>query len=109
MKHLQLQVITSLDHAKLETKNEKLKKSFFRFNDALKPSIIKLSESNLVARQTQSNNADVRFALVEPGLSLTECTDITFRVKNKTNWVGLGIALKNSVVDKKFKFNCKIY
>jgi hypothetical protein len=78
----------------------------FRFTDGLRAKSIILSERSLVAKQTESSNKELRFAIIEPSLPLHCKSKISFKVKNLANWIGIGICFKNVIVSKGYKFVC---
>lgn len=66
----------------------------YKFSPTLKPKNIALLKKNLGAKQNETNNADLRFALIEPCLSLNRPSKITFLVQKCFNWIGIGICIK---------------
>ncbi len=46
-----------------------------------------------------------RFALID-GPVQKKGSSIRFKIQKLKNWVGLGIAVRNNIVAKKYEFNC---
>jgi len=82
--------------------------NLFRFSETLKSKWISLNEGALEAKQSESKNEDLRFAVIEPPLPLHRPSKISFQIKNLANWVGIGICFKNIIAPKNYKFECKV-
>ncbi|EGR28180.1 hypothetical protein IMG5_181090 [Ichthyophthirius multifiliis] len=76
----------------------------FSFSQTLKSSTITLIDQK-ISTQTQNQDGENRFALLEPVLQLNKTAKFAFQVKNTTSWVGLGICLKNILQKRNFKFD----
>jgi hypothetical protein len=48
-----------------------------------------------------------RFAIIEQGTGIKGKT-IIFRVKELVNWIGVGICLKNRIIDVNYAFKCRL-
>ena len=66
----------------------------------LRKSIV-LSHGNIEAKQTKTNEG--RFIFVEQGIGKVY-QKITFQIINMKNWIGLGIALREKITSKNYKF-----
>jgi hypothetical protein len=76
------------------TKNQMDFVPSFKFSSTLKAKTIHLSKKLSVARQTESNNGDLRFVLIEPDLPVSRPSKIVFNIQKCVNWIGLGICIK---------------
>jgi len=90
------------------TKNQADFVPTYKFSPTMKSKTIVLVKKMVGAKQNESNNGDLRFALIEPCLSVNRPSKITFVVKRCVNWIGIGICLKQVVSGKNYKFSCNV-
>lgn len=80
----------------------------YKFSTTLKSKSIAVFKKSLGARQNETNNGDLRFALIEPSLPMSRSSKISFTIQKCVNWIGVGICLKDTVVEKGYKFTCNV-
>jgi hypothetical protein len=65
---------------------------------------ITLSNNNKHAECNSSGSAE-RFALVD-GIVMKKGSSIRFKIETLKNWIGIGLAIKNTIVSKNYQFLC---
>ncbi|CAD8062816.1 unnamed protein product [Paramecium sonneborni] len=74
----------------------------FIFSQTLKSTTINIQDFKVAIQQVQQNNEN-RFILIEP--QIQESCKIAFKIQHLTNFIGLGIALKNVLQGKNMRFD----
>ncbi|CAK75657.1 unnamed protein product (macronuclear) [Paramecium tetraurelia] len=74
----------------------------FIFSQTLKSATINVQDLKIATQQVQQNTEN-RFILIEP--SIQDSSKIAFKIVNLTNFIGLGIGLKNVLQTKNMRFD----